>query len=321
MIDNSQHAEKLLAARLTLVLCGYPGFKNRHGHDGYKKPIWSFKDSPHTAAGIRKAFETRKDWIVAIDAYRSGLELIDADRNHAEGVDGVASLERLLDQHGELPEGLAIYQTPRGGIHVVGKAPTDDDRKLRSTSGTLGAGIDTRGLPVGLIFTGERPDGTYQHIAGPEITDPISAELPAWVFELTQARPIEQTRVPGGDAIEDDPRLRPWALAALDGERSKLSRLDPGSRNHRLFKSVARLAGIAARGWLNQSEVWNAMQSAFAANGYLQSRDPSDGRVSFRSTFNSAWRKGFANPSAGPQERLPTADGLVLNLKIKGKAA
>jgi hypothetical protein len=306
---NLPVAEALYDAGLTLILCKPDG-----------QPYWGFKKSPHTRLGVLNALQRNPSLRIAIDLTRSGLEAIDLDRNHVdeetgECHDGIAELNKLVNQHGWPDFAYPMFKTPRGGTHIIGRAPADETRRLRNTAGVVAPGVDTRGVN-GFVFTGYRQDGAYTLIDGtPGLIEAYRTnaipELPAWVFELTK-RDFEFTTPSVTQADVSDARGRQWALAALDGIASDLSHAVVGHRNNALNAAAFRAGRIAARGWISESETHGALWQACVANGYL--RD--DGASAFRATFRNAFRDGLRNPHPGPKDRPlePVASDFTIGL-------
>jgi len=111
-------------------------------------------------------------------------------------------------------------------------------------------------------------------------------------------------------------RGRKWALGALEGEARDLAGTGVGRRNNKLNAVVHRLATMAARGWLLEDEIFTATWRACETNGYLGSKDSSDGPASFRATFDSAFRSGLLKPAPDPRERLSNISNTI-NLKAR----
>jgi hypothetical protein len=191
---------------------------------------------------------------------------------------------------------------------------------LGNSSGGLPAGIDVRGNGGYVIAPGSvRDDGTYYGSAAgwPNLVDAFTAgtvpAIPAWIVELIEApRHVEPLRGPYSGvaaATISDYRARAWGEAALEGEAAKLAATGVGGRNNALNAVAFTLAGKALSGCLSEGEVFNALWAACVANGYLTSRDPSDGPNAFRKTFKSAWNAGLRKPLPGPWERNTDPSG------------
>ena len=78
-------------------------------------------------------------WNIGLATGRTGgIFVIDVDR-HGE-TDGVAVMDRLLDEHGQFPD-CPTQLTPNGGYHYI----MQWEENLRCTTNSIGPSIDTRG--------------------------------------------------------------------------------------------------------------------------------------------------------------------------------
>jgi hypothetical protein len=285
-----------------------------------KKPFVKQASATKLEAGVRNFWTMyRATALPAINLADCGLVVVDLDRGHGNGADGVASLDALLDQNSELPP-CPCVRTPRGGVHLYFRQPRGRD-PLGNSASRIGPGIDTRGWHGYVIGPGTvMADGTfYESIAGtPDLCEMFRArtipELPAWLIDLVERRPEVSARGPSSDPC-DDMRGRKWALGALEGEAAELAGAGVGTRNNRLNAVVHRLATMAARGWLLEDEILTATWRACETNGYLGSKDSSDGQASFRATFESAFQSGLGKPAQDPRERLAPVQTIALRRK------
>jgi bifunctional DNA primase/polymerase-like protein len=303
-----QTALRLAAAGLVVLPC----------HPETKRALCKFNAATNLPRGIIYFWDRHPTAMPAIHLTACGLVAIDLDRGHDSGADGIAAFDTLLDQYGEIPP-CPTVRTPRGGVHLYFRQSAGRELGVRNSASQIGPGIDVRGYhgyviaPGAILATGE----FYETIAGtPDLAESFVAgtipEIPSWLVELAERRPDLPTRVPSAAEPAADARCREWALSALDGEASGLAATEPGGRNHKLNAVVYRLAKMAARGWLTQSEIWSAVESACIQNGYLTSKDSSDGPARFRATYNSAFRAGLAKPASDPPERAAPAKLITL---------
>jgi hypothetical protein len=86
----------------------------------------------------------------------------------------------------------------------------------------------------------------------------------------------------------------------LEREADRLAATGVGGRNHTTNKASFTLAGHAPV--LSMDEMYDALYAACVTNGYITSRDPSDGPRQFKRTFMSGWRDGLARALAGPRD-------------------
>lgn len=173
----------------------------------------------------------------------SGLVVLDVDPEHG----GDQTLDRLVREHGTLPEGRTV-RTGSGGLHLYFAHPGG---VVRNDAGRrLGAGIDIRG------------DGGYviappsRHVQGgvyaPEGKSKVVPELPDWL--LSELRPPSR---PGPPAEVRYPTANAsaWAQAALTSEYQRLLEAPEGTRNNTLNRAAFRLGQIVGHGELAEPDV------------------------------------------------------------------
>jgi len=109
----------------------------------------------------------------------SGILVIDIDRKN--GVDGLATLQAIEAEEGQLPETLVV-QTPSGGRHYIFRMP---DIELSCGTGSLGPGIDHRANGGYVVWDGSiTAAGTrYEVIADRPLADP-----PEWLIHRLSHR-------------------------------------------------------------------------------------------------------------------------------------
>jgi hypothetical protein len=288
-------------------------------------PGWTTR-ATNKPEGVRYYWEKYgSDCMPGVALGLCGLVAIDVDVKN--GIDGCAALDPLLDTNGGFPP-CPVTITPSRGRHVIlgqqkGRAP------LGNRTGALPRGIDIRGVGGQVIAPGAiRSDGTfYESMPGwPDLAEAFAAdtipEIPGWLVEIIEARPAVRDC---GPSLNSEPRTvatgnkTAWVAEGLSQEAHALAATPENGRNNGLNRLVYTFAGHAANGWTTREEIYEAVQWACAMNGYLASRDPSDGPKKFEKTFNSAWRSGFGKPTAGPRERLTAYDpNFTAGLKPRG---
>lgn len=288
-----------------------------------KRPLVRFTTaSTKLELGVDYFWRRYPDAVPAINLSDVGLVVIDLDRGHWDGADGVATFEQLLDRYSEVPSCPAV-RTRRGGIHLYFRQPSSGDPIGNSTS-RIGSGVDVRGFHGYVIAPGAvMADGTfYESIAGtPDLAGAFAAgtipEIPAWLAELADP-PVQISapqRVPSAPVI--DCNRRPFGVAVLEGEAAEVASAPKGSRNHQLNKAAFVIAAKAgAWGLVSEAETWDALWSACIANGYLAD----DGPKAFRNSFYSGWNDGVADPTP-IRERLtsdPNFAERIANLNVRG---
>jgi putative DNA primase/helicase len=285
-----------------------------------KRPLVRFKAAAtRRERGVDYHWGKRPDAVPGIHLAGAGSVVIDLDRGHGDGADGIATFDALLDVHGELPACPAV-RTPRGGVHLYFLQPKDAE-PIGNSAGNIGPGVDVRGFH-GYVIAPDAvmADGTfYEGIPGtPDLAESFAAgtipTIPAWLAELAERpTPVEMpTRCPGSLHVESN--RQPYGAAVLKGEAATLADALTGTRNHQLNKAAFVVASKAgAWGWVTEAEAWGALWSACIVNGYVAD----DGPKAFRRTFYSAWNDGLADPTP-PRERLqsdPAFAARFANLK------
>jgi len=133
---------------------------------------------------IRASADRSQPWPtgsnVGVGCRASGIVVLDLDRKN--GVDGIATLERLCIEHdGQRPETFTVA-TANGGLHLYFTAPPG--HVVINTIGGIGPGIDVRapGRTSGgyVVGPGSVVDGRAYVID----TDLPIAPLPGWLLRL-----------------------------------------------------------------------------------------------------------------------------------------
>ena len=253
-----------LAAALALAGAGVKIFPA--GVD--KRPLFSGWQEIATTEGdiIADWWHRAPHALPAIPCGVNGLLVIDLDR-HGNGSDGVSAFKELIVRHGTLPPGVPTVRTPNNGFHLYFRQPPGEP--LGNGRGNLPDGCDVRGAGGFVIAPGAvLPDGrgwvcVTDH---PPVTQ--AAQL-AWIESIL--------RPPAAEAAHDEPagetsdlRGRAYAEQALHEIEIELAAIGEGARNERLYKAAFRLATMAARGWLAESEIKNALRRACEANGLIR---------------------------------------------------
>jgi hypothetical protein len=225
---------------------------------------------------IRFWWRSWPDSIPAIDLAKSGLIVVDADRGHRDGEDGVAALA-ALESANEPFENHPLVRTYSGGHHHVFKQPGGEPHG--NAEGQLkGLGINVRGdggyiiAPGSVISAGSLLwDGTTSATDGewvadddaPDLIESFKAdtipEIPAWLVAIIKTPKVERASPSATEPQQeaphtDDARGRAFAKAALDGCYDELAALTDG-RNGTLNDVAFRRGRMVARGWLDELEV------------------------------------------------------------------
>ena len=224
-----------------------------------------------------------------------GVFVIDLDRNHKDGADGVATFADLIWRHGA-SESLLLgprVTTPGGGVHLYFSSP--HSRRVRNRT-ALAPGVDVRGEGgVAMVPPSAREGVAYRWAPDPWC-QPIMV-APLWLLALVAPdepppRPPVALKSFSGD-------LHPYARAALDRECAAVANCGNGARNATLFKAAASLGALAAGGALSPQAVVNALMDAARACGLVAD----DGRAAVEATIASGLKHGLESPRAIPESR------------------
>jgi hypothetical protein len=118
-----------------------PGQKKSYLAQKYSGTRWGSATDPNV---IRSTFRRFADANVAIvTGVVSGIFVIEADTIKGHGVDGIASISALEDEHGPLPETLMAI-SPSGSVHRYYNHP-GPGTKIKNSVGEIAPGVDIRG--------------------------------------------------------------------------------------------------------------------------------------------------------------------------------
>lgn len=176
---------------------------------------------------------------------RTGVafDVLDVD---TKGDDGIATLARLLDEHGCLPPGPSVA-TPSGGLHYYFR-PTGHG----NAAGFL-PGLDWRGAGGYVLAPPSRVDGkTYEWGMSPAVG---LSEAPGWLVALLH--PTRAPSAPQGGIVRRSASA--YARRALEAEVGRLSMAAIGGRNHALNAAAFALGQLVAAGALDAREVVEAL--------------------------------------------------------------
>lgn len=207
----------------------------------------------------------------------SGLVVLDVDPRH----DGHRTLDRLLSEHGPLPEARTVA-TGGGGFHVYFAHPGG---AVRNDAGRrVGPGLDVRGDGGYVIAcpsvhaSGDR----YQLRSGGSLTP----DLPGWLTARLEAPPPSPPPTPGRPVAVRD--VSAWARAALDGELQRLRAAPEGTRNDTLNRVAFRLGQIVGGGALDEATATAVLVEGGTAVGLAEHETTA--------TVRSGLRAGLEHP-------------------------
>lgn len=217
-----------------------------------------------------------------------GFIVLDQDRNHADGVDGVASFTALVEAHGgDFPSEAPCVRSRRGGAHVYLAAPAGVT--MRSSASKIAPGVD---IKAGRALATCPPTPGYCWLS---LLNPLADLPPApdWLIRLScpppppvylPVQPIQGER---------------YAEKVFQGELNAVAMAAKGQRNAVLFKAAARLGDFVGAGMLGADMVAQGLLAAAEACGLV--RD--DGQRAVEGTITSGLRRGMSN--ASPSIRGP----------------
>ena len=259
----AMHQDNLSAA---LLLASAPLRVFPAGAD--KRPLLKgWQDAATSDADTIRAWWDHAAALPAIPCGQNGLLVIDCDR-HNGGADGVAAFKFLVAKHDALPLNVPLVKTPNGGLHVYFKQPNGE--ALGNGRGSLPPGIDVRGAGGFVVGPGARlPDGRGWIVVPGRTAIKDAPPLPQWLAVMLRPPEREDDREPNNSETSDD-RGRAYAMVALKGTEAELAVAGEGERNKRLYQTAFRLATMAARGWLMESEIIETLVRACESNHYLR---------------------------------------------------
>ena len=226
----------------------------------------------------------------------NGIIVLDVDRHSEGGVDGIDTLQGLLDAGKELPDTLTVA-TPSFGLHFYYRYPKGVD--IRNSASRIGPGLDIRGNGGFVVAPGSRRfDGRrYEVFSGVPI-----AEAPQWlVDECVKPVPKQARTVLSKAEIVIDGGCTALAVAYPERyrdavyfkTRDRVAKARRGNRNNTLFYNAVSLYSFLAGGaFKEERELDSELIYACTVNGLIED----DGRDSVLATMESAKRHGFRNP-------------------------
>jgi hypothetical protein len=310
-----------LAAALELAAAGLPVFPARitlNAASGRwdKRPCikgWQ-ADATTDASAIEQWWRQFPDAVPGIELGRAGLVVIDSDRHG--GPDGVAALSLLAADHGGLPEG-PVSETPGNGEHHIYLQPSGE--VFGNGRGALPGGIDVRGNGGWIAGPGSvRPDGRcwQAKVGTPLLGDAFAKgtmeKLPAWLANIIRATVRSSFSNTSGFSSgphqnkSSNERETAYACRALEAAASELTRMPPHSgRNNALNGSAYHMGRMAARGWIDRSEIADELWRASVANGLVTE----DGADRVQATLASGLTAGMQKPAEDLRERQNATGG------------
>lgn len=309
----------ILDQALALAARGWPVFPC---HPATKQPL--VKSDVEGEGGVKLATtdearirEWWKRWPQAMIGLPTGRAIgafvvdIDAGEDKKTGeIFEAATLQMNLEAAigGKLPP-TKFATTPRGGVHLYFKMPTDD--LIGNRANLLGprSRIDIRGEGGYVIAPPSMRGDGVAYAWGGELDEAAIATAPAALVDLVMRRgdePSVQFSISARAAAKVKPpagkgepsiatggeAIRKYGLAALDAELQALRGAREGGRNDALNIAALKLSQLVAAGALHEGFVRAAIEDAAASIGLIKD----DGLRAVKATIESGFRAGRKQP-------------------------
>ena len=266
---------------LAYAAAGFPVFPCRDGGERAK--------APYTGSGFKEATtdpEQIKQWwakwphaLIGVPmGAASGLWCLDIDRPKKQGdIDGLDSLQALLDKHGALPN-TASQTSASSGKHYFFKY--DQKCKFSNRAGTIAPKIDIRAQGGYIIIAPSVIPNVGKYTAGKPIQEYISdlknaAEAPAWLVELAQGK----KEAPKATKKIVPASSTPYGLKALAEEVSNIESACEGERNDTLNTVGFRIGQLIGSGQLERQHAFDELIAATAHWGEARKSADTLGRA------------------------------------------
>ncbi len=218
----------------------------------------------------------------------SGFWVLDLDRNHTPGVDGVKNFEQYCFDHGhEVPQTATVI-TGNDGRHLYFRMPPDGTDI--GNGNTVLPGIEFKGTGGYVIKPPSMSLETAKAYEWEDPTVPI-AFAPDWLLALItrKKKPAPSANVAQAAGPVDAVRALGEKIAGTwETKLAEIRSAEKGSRNPTLNKNACCLYGLAKAGKLTKEFIDLALWDAAHA---MKTPLPD---VEIGKTLNSAW--GGANP-------------------------
>lgn len=271
---------------------------NSNGHNGAT-------DDEDTIAAWMKKWPTAN---YGICPKASGLVVLDFDRNHKNGGDGVSTWQALLDKHnGGRPLPTFTVQTPGDGLHLYFIDPGFSVEDNNTPKGKAAVGVDIKwnGYVAGPGCVRDqttRDDGSirlggeYKLISRRDI---LPAEMPEWLVRwISRERP--QTKIDPNHkakASDHDTVKRVVYMAGV------LSRVPEGSAQEWINRECFKIGQYIGAGQITKQEVMVRFSRALRGwNGYERILDHIDRQLDAGSKIPRPWLSTKPEPAKKPAE-------------------
>lgn len=237
----------------SLAMAGVPVFPLAENTTVPLKGSNGYKDATTDNATIDEWFNNQQHYNVGMALKPINVLVVDLDRHHASGIDGVESYRQLANRFSKLPTETYMMTTPRGGLHYFFRYPAGYEipsKPLWQFSSALSAykGIDivTYSTPGKLAKT---PKGTYKVLMNGCESPLQSADCPQWLLNLLTSQPVEP------EVTKPVPR-KTWTGRLMDEVFQPT--IEEGTRN----VALTSLCGKLIRTTAESSTVYEALLTA-----------------------------------------------------------
>lgn len=275
--------DELEVAALNLAVLGYACVPLGSGRKPILKGWPDFSADPEATRARFRAVRASGLAVVT-----RGFVVIDCDRNHASGADGVQAFADLVHANdGTLPQGPRV-RTRRDGLHIWLSIPAYV--VVRSSAGKVARGVDVKGARSCAVCP---PTQGYAWLEPPlDIMPPMA---PDWLLQLMASKPPAPR--PKGQPGDYSGSFSRYGAAALARELAALYHAQTGARACALFAAAARLGALAAAGVLPEHGVRAALEDAARACGLVAE----DGERAAFAHIERGLAVGRAQPRALPK--------------------
>lgn len=226
---------------------------------GKRPAITGWPRAASVDAEVLTAWWRRAPYNVGIACGPAGLLVVDLDGpgqpppDWSGVADGRAVFAELARRSDATLEPTLTVATPSRGEHRY--YAVQEGRPARSTAGSLGWHVDTRGVGGYVVAAGSvrRVDGQPRPYRILDPTEPVP--LPDWLAALLAPTPTPAVR----------PRIRgrsSYIEAAVTEEVALVRRARPGTRNTAVFQAAVSLGTLVAAGVLAEDEAREALTAA-----------------------------------------------------------
>lgn len=281
--------ESKLEMALALGTAGYKVFPI----DQHKKPLikgWPSKatiDSEQIAKWFDRPDPPNIGVVTGHQAGPHGLLCLDVD-----GPEGLASLARFEEKHGELAR-VCVAETPSGGLHIFFQMESDFD--IRNSVCKVGPGLDIRAnggyvvVAPSLVFNRQGQLASYKWVTELTLTEGQLPKAPKWLIKLVTA-----TNPPS--SLNQKATATAYGQKALDDECQAVALAPVGTRNDTLNRAAFSIFQLVGGGVIEAHEAEQRLRESARICG-LSERE-------IEATLKSAKNKAVLKPRFTPKTKL-----------------